>query len=119
MGGGVNVDATFCGYNTIGDKMIDIPCNSYRVESDPEVEKLAGVVVEELKTNDEVTIYRHSINETYGRMHADKCIAMEVGKLFAKAGYYVSMYINDGGYFGWLEISKKPQDHSFGCVEIK
>ena len=97
--------------------MVEIPVNTYKVECDPEVEKVAKIVLDELNTSDEVTIFRHSTNETSG-VYADKHIAERVGKMFVKAGYYASVYTNTGGYFGWLKISKKPQDNSFECRSL-
>jgi hypothetical protein len=98
--------------------MIEIPHNVYKAEADPEVERIASLVIDELKTCEEATIYRHSVNERNG-IYSDKHIAIEVGKLFVKSGYFAALYINDSGYFGWLRISKKPQDNSYSCTEIK
>ena len=98
--------------------MVEIPYNVYRVETDPEVERIASLVADKLKTCEEATIYRHSLNE-HGGIYSDKHIAIEVGRLFVKAGYFAALYTNDGGYFGWLRISKCPQDNSYCCAEIR
>jgi hypothetical protein len=98
--------------------MIEIPCNVYKVESDPEVERVASLVADKLKTREEATIYKRIKNEHDG-IYSDKHIAIEVGRLFVKAGYFATVYMSDGGYFGWVKISKIPQDNSYSCTEIK
>lgn len=89
--------------------MIEIPENTYRPEEDPEVGKVSARVVEKLKEANDVCIYReYAANGE--NIVAPKHIAMEVGKRFSRAGYYVYLCEFTTGCFNFLEISKRPVD---------
>ena len=91
------------------DKMVEIPKNVYSPEDDPEVDRIAGMLVDRLKSVDDACIYR----ECRGRsdnVTAPRHIAVEVGKRFSSAGYYVYLCEFDTGCFNFLEISRRPVD---------
>ena len=91
--------------------MVDIPENVYSPESDPEVDRIAGILVEKLKSAGDVCIYREC--EGGGgsdKVTAPKHIAIEVGRRFSIAGYYVYLSEFSTGCFNFLEISKRPVD---------
>ena len=93
------------------DKMVEIPKNVYSPEADPEVDRIVGILVDKLKSVGDVCIYREC--EGGGgsdKVTAPKHIAIEVGKRFSSAGYYVYLSEFSTGCFNFLEISKRPVD---------
>jgi len=102
--------------------MIEIPKNTYSVESDPIVEETIAKCLAELEKYDTVIIDRHPLNESHRseRVCIDHdCVGYEVVRHFTSAGYHgaVVTFIGNGGV-SEFEISRKPIERNYNKTII-
>jgi len=101
---------------------MEIKRNDYDISTDERVPELVQKVQDMFEGGEREVNLSGSSNGCDTKGWVQGCVrhvAEHVAHLFVVAGYYATSYYRDGGYWGYVTISREPQDVSFMHREIK
>ena len=98
---------------------MEIKRNDYDISTDERVPELVHKVQDMFESGArEVNLSSGGVDTKGWVKGCVRHVAEHVAHLFVVAGYYATSYYRDGGYWGYVTISKEPQDVSFMRREI-